>query len=1772
MISNPQNTSSLNSTSYEKDLDKDVNDYHLPKNSWTLARNAINNSITGDLGKLGNEPSNLLCIPQPGATDIPFTIIGDIHLIGSFWVIFSTNNINSQIGIFEEDKCIYTKIIEDPCLNFSTYNLIKGVSRGKSTCDFGVYWADGRRNSDRAIDVTIENVQQNLWSNPHSPIPWKQNCIDSLGNTPNMLGYPVGCITCNNTSQLDCDKIRLARLIDPACVTVSKGVSAGTLLNGSYMAVVAYSINGQKVSDWYVSNVQPLFSHDNAAGSLDVNFISLDTRFDQIIVGILSVTNQQTVVRQAGYYSTHQKKTSFDTIQNDWPVIPLSEIPLMSPVADNSDAMYNINDYLLRVGPQDKQDFNYQPLANQIVAKWQSVEYPANYYRKGGNNVQYLRDEIYSFFIRWVYDTGDKSSSYHIPGRPGGQHFTITPPVIPTGYVCDFAPDPTNFLISSDVNNERWRVDNTALLTAYFPSGVQLPDGGSVISEGLMGYWESSEIYPDDKPEIWNSYTNPLNPGFNLSVSPYTSSGWITPTPSTTSCNPYTNSGEAHNLCGKNIRHHKFPDLSLDPTLQYFNGGNNTIRILGVKFENIKAPIDNEGNPIKEIVGYEILRGSRNGNKTILAKGLIANMKRYTVQNASPNISHYFPNYPYNDIRLDGLGNSTDPFLTTTPVLNQGFDPFSGAFSYPMYSNLPAHSRSLFSFHSPDTNFTHPFLSAKELKVHGLFYGQVRGKFEKSEKHPKEKLLTNTALVISAITGIGIAALAMQGNRNVRYSPPKSPGYSQAGLSITGIGDGIYSTEITPDPLAMGQAPKDSDILAIPAKNASLSTLYTGYNGGTINSGLQMLLNIVGIGPTNTINPTWATYLRSLTTTNTAFSSKTSEITQEDSATSVMGALGIATAIPMFFTYFSQATDTMLGFFRAIVRYRDFALRYESHGFYSDYVKYQFGKPDRFSINTSEYLGPQITNFGFNPTTGNEIKINNLYRVNTVAVQLDSDIQDPTTYIDNTLVLASGVSTAETVTGDLTDPSIYSSSPAVLQDPTKAFFTTNTSSYYASLKQNIQNLYGQITGVIEIPASKCIMLAPSFTGKPAVSDVIFGGDTYLGRYTEKNTFFFFYDWLYGQPDGSQLDYTKSEIIPYPRYWANFDQFEISDTLSSMGNMISHLGTPASTGLILPSSYYNLDGLQLLNIGSIGLSGSTSGFSGGGLGNFRLSVKDAWFYLFSSGVRDFYVESEINVDLRDWGVLETEQHYDPYRYTDLKSMFDTNIIKAGNYYKYDQSLSVSKLFLNYTSWGIPQPISYSPFLAETCFIYRPRRLIYSLPAQFEGIKDSWYIFPANDYVDFENKVTCVKSINKSGGLFFFDAGSPMQFLGLDQLQTTSGTKLTIGDGGLFTQPMQSIVNSDSPYEYGSCQNDYSVISTPAGVFWVSQNQGKIFSFQGGLVELSMQDLKWWFSTYLPYKLTSQFPSFQLTNNPVVGIGCQGAYDNDNSLVYFTKKDFALKSEWIGLVTYFQDNIFRYLGNDILLGDPQYFEDVSWTISYDPKSKGWLSYHDWHPELIIPGKNTFLTTKTNALGQGTIYSHNIRCDSYCNYYGINYPFEIEFMINTMLQVNTVKSIEYILEVYKYDNNCYDRFHILDANFDSAVVYNTEQVSGLLNLNLDLKNDPQGSLYYPHINFNSIDIVFDKVEQKYRFNQFWDITADRGQNNPNAQRMIWNTHGNGYAKNLNFANLNYTKEEFQRKKFRHYTNTVWLRKNAALPGTELNQKMLVLVTNNKDLNSPR
>jgi len=48
---------------------------------------------------------------------------------------------------------------------------------------------------------------------------------------------------------------------------------------------------------------------------------------------------------------------------------------------------------------------------------------------------------------------------------------------------------------------------------------------------------------------------------------------------------------------------------------------------------------------------------------------------------------------------------------------------------------------------------------------------------------------------------------------------------------------------------------------------------------------------------------------------------------------------------------------------------------------------------------------------------------------------------------------------------------------------------------------------------------------------------------------------------------------------------------------------------------------------------------------------------------------------------------------------------------------------------------------------------------------------------------------------------------------------------------------------------------------------------------------------------------------------------------------------------------------------------------------------------------------MTTKDIGLWQ-----HANRCDSYCNFYGVDYPFEVELSTQGQPGVTTLRSIEY------------------------------------------------------------------------------------------------------------------------------------------------------------------
>lgn len=218
---------------------------------------------------------------------------------------------------------------------------------------------------------------------------------------------------------------------------------------------------------------------------------------------------------------------------------------------------------------------------------------------------------------------------------------------------------------------------------------------------GDFAYWESTEKYPCT-PEIWGA------------------------------------------LADKPIRHFKFPDNLVTPIHD-----EEYIYPIGLKIDmqQVVEAINNSSlsqeqkDRIQEI---KIVRGNAANNKSVIAKGLLNNVGKYTREGST----FYMPNYPYNDLRAD-------PFL--------GFAQTEQDDDAPYLKRLRAYdeedSKQRFTFHSPDTSFFQPGLG-NILKLETAEYGMSKGHFQAVQEHARYKFLTRDAyaVAIAVAQALGFAS------------------------------------------------------------------------------------------------------------------------------------------------------------------------------------------------------------------------------------------------------------------------------------------------------------------------------------------------------------------------------------------------------------------------------------------------------------------------------------------------------------------------------------------------------------------------------------------------------------------------------------------------------------------------------------------------------------------------------------------------------------------------------------------------------------------------------------------------------------------------------------------------------------------------------------------------------------------------------------------------------------------------------------------------------
>lgn len=675
----------------------------VPEGMYTFGLNGVLSGFDGNKYTSQNEQGNELCATLPEG----YTVIGRKNIIErGIILLWLTNGIESEIG--SVIKCEYSKIINDRCLNFSLSHPIHKVEYMLNGDEIEVYWTDGYE------DRRFLNL---------SKLPYKKRTTD--------------CGVVEDTSEIDCNRLNVQPDFQIPTITTTDVDSDGLLKSGAYQFAIQYATStSQPYTGWYsvtnpiglfdINKLTQDFDYDvNKSIKLEISDIDVTGFYDYFNVAVIKTINNITSVQLVGTYQiVADNKTIIYTGQS-LKDLSINDIFQRYPIYKTADDITSVQDVLVWANLTKQERISYQKIANEISVQWQSWRVPADKaYVKEINQAYlkgYMRDETCPLEAAFELTNGHITDGFHIPGRlPTATDLEIVlndDTLMDSPDKCDFTPQP----------KPRWQVYNTGCVIDYeqiykdfvsnpsttcakCPPTVNLSDPSCYTGPyqyGCMAYWESEETYPCDD-EIWGS------------------------------------------LSGQKIRHHKFPDS----LISHIHDNEGFIYPIGVRIdiEQIKQAIANSSltqQQKDDIVAVRIIRGNRANNKSIIAKGIISNVGKYTREGQT----YFFPNYSYNDLR-------EDHFLANSAT---GDDSGSNAGNRLKAFNSND-SKKRYAFHSPDTSFYQPSLGTI-LKLETAEYGEARGHFQLVKDHSKYKFLSTgtyiTALAIGAAVGLTSAEVGL---------------------------------------------------------------------------------------------------------------------------------------------------------------------------------------------------------------------------------------------------------------------------------------------------------------------------------------------------------------------------------------------------------------------------------------------------------------------------------------------------------------------------------------------------------------------------------------------------------------------------------------------------------------------------------------------------------------------------------------------------------------------------------------------------------------------------------------------------------------------------------------------------------------------------------------------------------------------------------------------------------------------------------------------------
>ena len=1474
-------------------MDQTLN--QIKPGTLTYALNAALENFDASSVNYQNEQGNELCLSFPQG----FTLIGN-HFIAEqnkhIFFITNPNTGESQIGYMDNNDCIYHTLVNAVCLNFNINHPIQKTVHRITNCTTEIYWTDGL-NPRRYLN--INDV-------PYIPTSNSNLCDPTY------------------TDQVDCNQLKIQPNFSIPSLTVSDVITGGELKAGVVQFAIQYcDAAGNAFTSYYsITNPTPIadpfittVNYNYTVGkSVVVDIADLDTsgQYQYYNLAVISTVNAITSVQLVGtYFIENPTDQVIYTGQNvDNIRLTILDIFEKYPYYDIAQDVTAVQDILVWDNLTSIDRLNYQSIASKINLGWETYRIPSNENYSDELNATnlrgYLRDEVYAFEIVFLLKNGKQTDGFHIPGRMMNNN-EISQPLVPDTNN-DFIGEPTVVDPITGIGySPYWKIYNTASVTG---TAIGDPiDNATPYQYGEFAYWESTEEYPCNI-DVWGD------------------------------------------LAGQPIRHHKFPDVLVSPIFENptFVAGpgfkpvmqNDAVFPIGVRVDvrQISQLIaDSSLTPEQkdDIVSFKIVRGDRGTNKSIIAKGILRNVGSYKRQEQTL----YYPNYPYNDLE-------SDPFLLKN---NNAYNQISSPWL------VICTASGTYQWNDPDTNqiavspmtagVTYEFCSTTRpstvtgganigpANFDSWFISGCRGCKGWRATWADPFTTDNTSYTLhddfldgnSAIFGGGCdtnqAVTSVGGNvgedcNNPWYDPCKcNPRRDIEDQEIQPLGVVNFNKSRRSTLDCQAETPLPPFTPGLLNYRQIFNSPETSFGQPFLGDILKLENVMFGAGRAHFVQ------VRS----NAKYKLLSEEAQRDALASSeALGAVSDPfNASFMFAAYQSYLTIYVNGITR-----KNYAYSFNSIANYDYYgnIDNNLGIKQR-SIDFARYLIPGVQSVG----EPGGINVNNYERESSVYIKTIEDRDgDPV----SALVFPSSTPSLDVGgTPFITDYSRFTiSSSGVCNAPAKEQ-DIRVVSYYASMKNTFVNQWGQIYSYVTIDTG--------FQRKVDINSseiaTVFGGDTFISRFTFKTKLPYFIDNRVNAPDDSDIFYDEIGNIAYPQYWHSARSILKDYTVNGkvMSNIISYkahnFDCPNNPGAIPPP-----------NAGS------------------NRTYYDGFFYLFAYGIPNFYCETSYNLDLRQ-AFNNREGDFWPHVSTGIPDDWvQEDYVSILNDNTYTYNVTFSKQNKENTFTHLP-----ADWASQFCYTYYPFRAIYSDSQSVDADNkvNNWLTYRSLSYFDFPQNygnLISLDGIQNKAVLARFENKSLM-YNNLLTIDTSNPQSAYVGNPNLF-KGAPPIDFAETDLGYVGSQNKF-LLKIPQGQITVDAKRGQVFLISGiQAVDLSGygSGMNRFFTDHLAFEILRYFPNVNIDNN-FTGVGLHGVYDSKFDRIILTKLDYIPVDKDVKydpeLQEFYVEDILNGLAlrTQVYLTDPDYFCNKSWTISFNFNTKSWVSFHSYIPNFYIAENNFF-----------------------------------------------------------------------------------------------------------------------------------------------------------------------------------------------------------------------